>query len=279
MTVPAASRRSCRRRSGSTQLDVQLATIGPLAMANSVARVEFQPDLQLTGTLAKPALSGQVAVAEEGGSPFERAAVPRCATAASSSVPNGHDAAADCHRRYPGGRLHGFLRLSGPANAIETSLNSDPPLGERDLQTLLVTGQRETLSGRSESDQAAVGAASGDVLGFAGQFLGFDSVVVGTTDDLALVSSDVDPALRLTVSKRLGNRFELVLSGQPRRQRADVGDHLSAAARIRVSRHLARRQRVHGGVPPGDPVRTGSVAAAHRAPAQGRTRSDRQSSR
>ena len=54
--------------------------------------------------------------------------------------------------------------------------------------------------------------ASGDVLGVAGQFLGFDSVVVGTTDDLALVSSDVDPALRLTVSKRLGNRFELVLS-------------------------------------------------------------------
>ena len=105
-----------------------------------------------------------------------------------------------------------YLRLTGPANEIETSLISDPPLGERDLQTLLVTGQRRAWPGRSDADQVAVGAASGDVLGFAGQFLGFDSVVVGTTDDLALVSSDVDPALRLTVSKRLGNRFELVLS-------------------------------------------------------------------
>ena len=105
-----------------------------------------------------------------------------------------------------------YLRLTGAANEIETSLNSDPPLGERDLQTLLVTGQRESLGGGGDSDQAAVGVASGDVLGVAGQFLGFDSVVVGTTDDLALVSSDVDPALRLTVSKRLGNRFELVLS-------------------------------------------------------------------
>ncbi len=197
---------------GSTTLDVQLGTIGPLSMVNSVARVEFQPELQLTGTLAKPALNGQVAVADDGritvsGRQYrlrdsriefspERGMMPRLDVTGNTRV----------------GDYTVYLRLTGPANEIETSLNSDPPLGERDLQTLLVTGQRETLSGRSESDQAAVGAASGDVLGFAGQFLGFDSVVVGTTDDLALVSSDVDPALRLTVSKRLGNRFELVLS-------------------------------------------------------------------
>ena len=31
-------------------------------------------------------------------------------------------------------------------------------------------------------------------------------------EDIDLVSSDVDPATRLTVSKRLGTRFELVLS-------------------------------------------------------------------
>jgi outer membrane protein insertion porin family len=105
-----------------------------------------------------------------------------------------------------------FLRLSGTADELETALSSDPPLGERDLQTLLVTGQRETLGRDSSSDQNAVGAVSGDVLGFAGQFLGFDAVTVSTTDDLALVSSDVDPALRLTVSKRIGRRFELVLS-------------------------------------------------------------------
>ena len=197
---------------GSTALDVQLSTIGPLSMVNSVARVELQPELHLTGTLAKPALNGQVAVADDGritvsGRQYrlrdsriefrpERGMMPRLDVTGNTRV----------------GDYTVYLRLTGAANEIETSLMSDPPLGERDLQTLLVTGQRETLSGDSNSDQAAVGAASGDVLGFAGQFLGFDSVVVGTTDDLALVSSDVDPALRLTVSKRLGNRFELVLS-------------------------------------------------------------------
>ena len=41
---------------------------------------------------------------------------------------------------------------------------------------------------------------------------GTKAVTVSTTDDLALISSEVDPALRLTVSKRLGRRFEIVLS-------------------------------------------------------------------
>ena len=49
------------------------------------------------------------------------------------------------------------------------------------------------------------------MLGVAGQFVGLDTVSVGT-EDLDLVSSDVDPATRLTVSKRLGTKFELVLS-------------------------------------------------------------------
>ena len=49
------------------------------------------------------------------------------------------------------------------------------------------------------------------MLGVAGKFVGLDTVSVGT-EDIDLVSSDVDPATRLTVSKRLGTKFELVLS-------------------------------------------------------------------
>ncbi len=181
-------------------------------MTNSVARVEMLPELQLTGTMGQPALNGQIAVADDGriqvgGRQYrlrdsrvefrpERGLMPRLDITGNTRV----------------GDYTVYLQLTGSANEIETSLMSDPPLGERDLQTLLVTGQRESLAQGGDADQMAVGAVSGDVLGFAGQFLGFDSVVVGTSDDLALVSSDVDPALRLTVSKRLGNRFELVLS-------------------------------------------------------------------
>ena len=195
-----------------TSLDVRLSTVGPLAVANSVARVELVPDLQLTGTVGSPALRGQIAVEDDGRIQFggrqyrlrdsrvefspDRGLVPSLAVSGETRVSD----------------YTVFLRLSGTADQIETTLSSDPPLGERDLQTLLVTGQRESPGRDRSSDENAVGAMSGDMLGMAGQFLGFDAVTVSTTDDLALVSSNVDPALRLTVSKRIGRRFELVLS-------------------------------------------------------------------
>ncbi len=195
-----------------TELDVRFATIGPLAMTNSVARVELLPELQLSGTIGRPALKGQIAAVDDGrinvgGRQYrlrdsrvefspDRGLVPRLDITGNTRV----------------GNYVVYLHLTGPANEIETSLMSDPPLGERDLQTLLVTGQLEGLASGGDADNRVVGAVSGGVLGYTGQLVGFDSVVVGTTDDLALVSSDVDPALRLTVSKRLGTRFELVLS-------------------------------------------------------------------
>ena len=49
-----------------TELDVRFATIGPLAMTNSVARVELLPELQLSGTIGRPALKGQIAAVDDG---------------------------------------------------------------------------------------------------------------------------------------------------------------------------------------------------------------------
>ena len=103
---------------------------------------------------------------------------------------------------------------------------------------------------------------SGDVLGVAGQFLGFDAVTVSTTDDLALVSSDVDPALRLTVSKRLGRRFELVLSDNLDDNELTwvIIYRPRPGFEFRVA--LARQHRVHGRVPAGDPIRPRRLAPA-----------------
>ena len=88
---------------------------------------------------------------------------------------------------------------------------SSPPLGERDLQSLIVTGRVDTPGRATNQDDFAVTAATGDILGFAGRFVGLDSVAIGSAD-LDLATKDVSTDQHLTVSKSFGNRFEVILS-------------------------------------------------------------------
>ena len=198
---------------GATTLDVTLQSNGPLTLENSVGNVDMVPDLRLTGTMSDAGLAGSIIFVDDGrirvrGRSYrlresaivftpEQGLIPRLNVLGQTRI----------------GDYEVTLRLSGPADAFETSMSSNPPLSDRDLQSLVVTGQTAGVTGETaNSDAFAVGAVSGDVLGFAGQFVGLDSVSVGSSDDLELVSSDVEPTTRLTVSKRFGQRFELVLS-------------------------------------------------------------------
>ncbi len=195
-----------------TALDIRLNSVGPLVVDQSVLWVELVPDVQLTGTVGSPALKGQVAIHEDG----RVRAGGRSYRLTESRLDFSPDAGLIPRLNVIGETRVGSylvtLRMTGPADEIETNFSSDPPLSERDVRSLLVTGQTaDPARGSNESDRFAVGAVSGDMLGIAGQFVGLDSVQVGT-EDLDLVSRDVNPATRLTVSKRLRNRFELVLS-------------------------------------------------------------------
>ncbi|HEU4927580.1 MAG TPA: translocation/assembly module TamB domain-containing protein, partial [Vicinamibacterales bacterium] len=195
-----------------TALDIRVTSVGPLVVDQSALRLEMVPDVQLTGTVGRPSLRGQVAIQDDGrvqaGGRTYRLSDSRLEFSPATGLLPRLNLIGET-------RVSSYLvtlRMTGPATEIETNFSSDPPLSERDVRSLLVTGQVADPTRRStESDRFAIGAVSGDVLGVAGQFVGLDSVRVGT-EDLDLVSSDVNPATRLTVSKRLGSRFELVLS-------------------------------------------------------------------
>ena len=195
-----------------TALDIRLNSVGPIVVDQSVLNVELVPDVRVTGTVGRPALDGQVTIQDAG-----RIRVGGRSYRLTESRLEFSPAAGLLPRLNLIGETHVSsylvtLRMAGPADQIETNFSSDPPLSERDVRSLLVTGQiADPARGTSDSSTFAVGAVSGDVLGVAGQFVGLDTVSVGT-EDLDLVSSDVDPATRLTVSKRLGTKFELVLS-------------------------------------------------------------------
>ena len=195
-----------------TSLDIRFTSTGPIVVDQSALKLELVPDVRLAGTIGRPSLAGQVVIQDEGriqaGGRSYRLTDSRLEfSPASGLLPR-----LNMMGETRVGSYLVTLRMTGPATDIETNLSSDPPLSERDVRSLLVTGQTSDPAGRnSEGNNFAVGAVSADVLGMAGQFVGLDSVRVGS-EDLDLVSSDVNPATRLTVSKRLGTKFELVLS-------------------------------------------------------------------
>ena len=81
------------------------------------------------------------------------------------------------------------------------------------MQSLLVTGRTTDTAGTRSDDaeEFVLGTASSDLLGLAGQMVGLDSVQLGR-GDFELGSSDVNPAMRLTVTKSISARSRLILS-------------------------------------------------------------------
>ena len=190
--------------------DVELQSTDPVLVQNSIGRIELMARMRLVGTVAAPALTGTVDVLDDG-----RVSIAgRSYRVRESDLRFSPDEGVIPTLRLTGETKIGdyivMLRIEGTPDQVETTYTSDPPLGERDLRSLIITGRADTGTG-SGDDQFAMTSASADVLGFAGKFVGLDSVRLGAAD-LELVSADVKPAQHLTVSKALNRRLEIIAS-------------------------------------------------------------------
>ena len=170
------------------------------------------PDLQLAGTIDSPALNGRIDVVDDGrirlGGQAYRLRDSRLRFAPAEGIVPTLDVIGETRI----GEYDVTIRISGTPDRIETAFSSVPPLGERELQSLIVTGRAEDQSTQGkQSDNFAAAAAATDILGFAGKFVGLDSVRIGAAD-LDLVTKDVTTAQHLTVSKSLGSSFDLIFS-------------------------------------------------------------------
>ena len=192
-------------------IDVTIALTDPLVIENSVGLVELMPDLRVVGTLASPALSGRITIADEGRLRFGGRSFRLRESHLQFAPATGLQPTLFVTGETRVGEYDVTMRVTGIPGQIETAYDSSPPLSERDLRSLLVTGSTDSAGqGDSASDFAASAAAS-DVLGFAGQFVGLDSVRVGAADlDLAAREENTDQ--HLTISKTFGRRFELIVS-------------------------------------------------------------------
>jgi outer membrane protein assembly factor BamA len=200
-------------RLADTALNIGLVVTDPILIDNSVSTVELMPDLRLGGTIASPALSGRIEVVDDGritiGGRAYRLRDSQLRFAPADGLVPTLDASGDTRI----GDYDVTIRINGTPDRVETSFSSVPPLGERELQSLIVTGQtgEESTLGRQSDDNFAAAAAATDILGFAGRFVGLDTVRLGTPD-LDLVSRDVSTSQHLTVSKSLGSSFDLIFS-------------------------------------------------------------------
>jgi outer membrane protein assembly factor BamA/autotransporter translocation and assembly factor TamB len=120
------------------------------------------------------------------------------------------------------------LNIESRGGVTETTLQSDPPLPEEDIASLLISGQRRGGGDAAEAvTQQLVAALSGEIVGTVGRVIGFDSVRVEQANpgdvlfDPTLLSSDANLAQRLTFSKRVFRDLEVVFS-QSLRESGDV---------------------------------------------------------
>jgi outer membrane protein assembly factor BamA len=208
----APARTAGRTAFDRVSFDVRLVARAPIIVDNSLGRVDLAPDMRLTGTVARPALSGSLDALKGGrlalaGRNYRILEGQAVFTPREGWLPRVN---LSCETRVGDYTIN--VRAHGPVDAIETSATSTPPLSDRDLRSLLVTGRTTSLSGTSQDDeQFALEAVSSGVLGFAGQMVGLDSLQVGRAD-FDIGATDVKPATRLTVTKSLRERFRVILS-------------------------------------------------------------------
>lgn len=200
------------------QLDVRVVTDEDIYVDNNYGRLEIGVDVRLTGTVGRPGMLGRATLREGGtvflgGNTYTLTAgtidftdptriAPRLAITAQTRVST----------------YAITLNLSGSPEAFRADLSSNPPLGQGDVVSLLMTGRTLEESGGLPAGTAGTQALrylSGDILGFLGQTVGFTRVRLerGVSDDLLdLSSADADPATRLTIAQNLSDAVEVVFS-------------------------------------------------------------------
>jgi outer membrane protein assembly complex protein YaeT len=204
------------------RLDIALVTADDVRVDNNYGRAELGANVRVLGTIGRPALGGRATIGE-GGQVF--------LGGNTYIIEQGTIDFADPTRIAPdlnlraSTRIGGYgitLAVSGAPDALEHDLQSDPPLAESDIVSLLVTGRTLSEAGSAQTEVArdqVLGYLSGDLLGFAGRAVGLDTVrferglsADTLPTDLALFAGDEDPASRLTISKNVRRDVEIVLS-------------------------------------------------------------------
>lgn len=153
-------------------LQVHVVTGPSVGIAISTARVEFQADLHVRGTVANPVLLGRVS-ASEGEILFAGQTYKLAKAEVTFANPFRIQPILDVSLTTTVQQYQITLNISGPADRLDITYRSDPPLTTADIVALLATGQtQEARNFASEQSTTSFAGQSEQLLGRA-----FESLV------------------------------------------------------------------------------------------------------
>ena len=225
----------------SLSLDIRLQTDEDIIVDNNYGRFQLGGDLRVIGTAAAPALSGRAELREGGRLFVGRNIYTINAGTIDFANPVIIEPDLNIEATTRAGGEEVAVTITGTAENMSVDLRSpsNPDLGQAELTSLLLTGRR--FEDLNPGDAAFVGTQvlgnfSAEVLGFASQAVGLDSVRLGGVDsgtvrrDAASAASELDPTTRLTFGKSLGTNVDITFSQSLRESDAQtwIVDYLPA---------------------------------------------------
>ncbi len=222
------------------RLDIDIDAPSSLRIENNIAKMVASADLKLQGPFDRPQLLGHMEI-DRGDIVFEgnRYLVTRGSVEFfnASRIEPVFDIEAETRVRVPGQTYNITLGFSGTASRFWYSLNSDPPLPEVDVFSLLLgqatdlnnaelralrpnaAQQSEEVLLRQAFSRLLTNPMSAPVSRILGETLGIETVIAPT---FGTESDPLTPSARLILGRRLSNRayltFARALGGTQREQ-------------------------------------------------------------
>jgi outer membrane protein assembly factor BamA/autotransporter translocation and assembly factor TamB len=204
-------------------LNVAISSAEDLIVDNNYGRMDLALDVRLVGSVGKPAIVGRAEV-REGGVLYLGGRAYQVESGVIDFVDQNEirpDLNITARTRVSGTDI--TLTISGTPDTLKGELtSSSPEFSQSDLVSLLLTGRPSSDIGGAETaiaQEQLIGLLSGEVLGFAAQAVGLDTIrlergagVEELRSDPSLVAEEADPSSRLTLSKNFSRYAEVVLS-------------------------------------------------------------------
>lgn len=198
------------------RFNIAVRTVTPLLVQNNIARVEASAtNLRLVGSYADPSVIGRITLGEGGEIVLNQQTY---------YINRGVITLVNQSRIEPEFNIQAqtkidiyeiTLQLIGNPDRMSTLLSSDPPLSERDILSLLLTGKtvaetqgREMQMARTQALSLIAGQAGAGVTNEARKALHLSTLRI----DPGLIASESNPGARLTIGEDVTRALSLVYS-------------------------------------------------------------------